>query len=140
MSENMPDKPSEREIWFAQVRSRLANAINDLYLKPIEVSGFVLRDGGAEVDTPSGHLDGQTLKGQGMKFYFVFGDKSGQDYRVDFMISHNNQWDAVLDILPSVGEAKPTMILKTDEAVASGIEDMKRFYLNFVERIKNREA
>jgi hypothetical protein len=136
----MPDKPSEREIWFAQARSRLANAINGFYLKPIEASGFILRDGGASVDTPSGHLDDQTLKGQATKFYVVFGNESGQEYRVDFIISHNNQWDAVLDIFPSVGGAKPTMILKTDEAVATGIEDMKRFYLNFVERIKNREA
>jgi hypothetical protein len=136
----MPDKPSEREIWFTQARSRLANAINGFYLKPIEASGFVLRDGGASVDTPSGHLDDQTLKGQETKFYVVFEDESGQDYRVDFIISHNNQWDAVVDIFPSVGGAKPTMILKTDEAVATGIEDMKRFYLNFVERIKNREA
>jgi hypothetical protein len=136
----MPDKPSEREIWFAQARSRLANAINGFYLKPIEASGFILRDGGASVDTPSGHLDDQTIKGQEIKIYVVFGDESGQDYRVDFTISHNNQWDAVLDIFPSVGGAKPTMILKTDEAVATGIEDMKRFYLNFVERIKNREA
>jgi hypothetical protein len=136
----MPDKPSEREIWFAQARSRLANAINGFYLKPIEASGFILRDGGASVDTPGGHLDDQTLKGQEIKIYVVFGDESGQDYRVDFIISHNNQWDAVVDIFPSVGGAKPTMILKTDEAVATGIEDMKRFYLNFVERIKNREA
>jgi hypothetical protein len=136
----MPDKPGEREIWFAQARSRLANAINGFYLKPIETSGFILRDGGASVDTPSGHLDDQTLKGQEIKIYVVFGDESGRDYRVDFIISHNNQWDAVLDIFPSVGGAKPTMILKTDEAVATGIEDMKRFYLNFVERIKNREA
>jgi hypothetical protein len=136
----MPDKPSEREIWFAQARSRLANAINGFYLKPIEASGFILRDGGASVDTPSSHLDDQTLKGQATKFYVVFGDESGQAYRVDFIISHNNQWDAVVDILPSVGDAKPTMILKTDEAVGSAIEDMKRFYLNFVERAKNREA
>ena len=136
----MPDKPSEREIWFAQARSRLANAINGFYLEPIEASGFILRDGGASVDTPSGHLDDQTLKGQETKFYVVFEDESGQEYRVDFIISHNNQWDAVVDIFPSVGGAKPTMILKTDEAVATGIEDMKRFYLNFIERIKNREA
>ena len=136
----MPDKPSEREIWFAQARSRLANAINGFYLQPIKASGFVLRDGGASVGNPSGHLDDQTLKGQETKFYVVFGDEPGQDYRVDFIISYNNQWDAVLDIIPSVGGAKPTMILKTDEAVASGIEDMKRFYLSFVERIKNRQA
>jgi hypothetical protein len=136
----MPDKPSEREIWFAQARSRLANAINGFYLNPIEASGFVLRDGAASVGTPSAHLDDQTLKGQETKFYVVFGDESGQDYRVDFIINHNNQWDAVVDIFPSVGGAKPTMILKTNEAVATGIEDMKRFYLSFVERIKNREA
>jgi hypothetical protein len=135
----MPDKPSEREIWFAQARSRLANAINGFYLKPIETSGFILRDGGASVDSPSGHVDDQSIKGQATKFYVVFGD-TAQDYRVDFNISHNNQWDAVLDIFPSVGGAKPTMILKTDEAVATGIEDMKRFYLSFVERIKHREA
>jgi hypothetical protein len=136
----MPDKPSEREIWFAQARSRLANAINGFYLKPITDSGFVLRDGGASMDTPSGHLDDQTLKGQETKFYVVFGNESEQEYRVDFIISHNNQWDAVLDIFPSVGGAKPTMILKTDAALATGIEDMKRFYLNFIERIKNRQT
>ena len=136
----MPDKPSEREIWFAQARSRLANAINGFYLEPIEASGFILRDGGASVDTPSGHLDDQTLKGQETKFYVVFEDESGQRTPVDFIISHNNQWDAVVDIFPSVGGAKPTMILKTDEAVTTGIEDMKRFYLNFIERIKNREV
>jgi hypothetical protein len=135
----MPDKPSEREIWFAQARSRLANAINGFYLKPIETSGFILRDGGASVDTPSGHPDDQTLKGQVTKFYVVFGHQSGQAYRVDFIINHNNQWDAVVDISPSVGGAKPTMILKNDEAVATGIEEMKRFYLNFVEGVK-REA
>jgi hypothetical protein len=135
----MPDKPTEREIWFAQARSRLANAINGFYLKPIEASGFVLRDGGASVGTPSGQLEDQTLKGQATKFYVVFGDESGEDYRVDFIISHNNQWDAILDIFPSVGEAKPTMILKTDQAVATGIEDMKRFYLSFVELMKNRK-
>jgi hypothetical protein len=136
----MPDKPSEREIWFAQARSRLASAINGFYLKPIEASGFVLRDGGASVDTPSGQPGDQTLKSQETKFYVVFEDESGQKYQVDFIISHNNQWDAVLDIFPSVGGAKPTMILKTDEAVTTGIEDMKRFYLSFVERIKNRQA
>jgi hypothetical protein len=135
----MPDKPTEREIWFAQARSRLANAINGFYLKPIEASGFVLRDGGASVGTPSSQLEDQTLKGQATKFYVVFGDESGEDYRVDFIISHNNQWDAILDIFPSVGEAKPTMILKTDQAVATGIEDMKRFYLSFVELMKNRK-
>src|SRR2546428_9248084 len=101
----MPDKPSEREIWFAQARSRLANAINGFYLKPIEASGFILRDGGANVDTPSSHLDDQTLKGQETKFYVVLRDESGRDYRVDFIISHNNQWDADLDIFPSVGGA-----------------------------------
>lgn len=132
----MPDKPSEREVWFAQVRSRLANAINGFYLKPIEASGFVLRDGGAKVDTPSGQLDTQTPKGQEITFFVVFGDASGPDYRVEFFIGHNSQWDAVLDIRPSVGGAKPTMILKTDEAVATGIQDMERFYLNFVERVK----
>jgi len=136
----MPDKPSEREIWFAQVRSRLANAINGFYLKPIQDSSLILRDGGASVDRPSGQPDDQTVKGQTTKFYVVFGYESGQDYRVDFIISHNNLWDAVLDIIPSVGEAKPTMILKTDEAVATGIEDMKRFYFNLVQRLKNRQA
>jgi len=136
----MPDKPSEREIWFAQARSRLANAINGSYLKPIQDSGFILRDGGAQFDAPSGQPDDQTLKGQATKFHVVFGDKFAQEYRVDFIITHNNQWDTVLDVIPSVGGAKPTMILKTDEAVATGIEDMKRFYLSFVDGIKNRQA
>jgi hypothetical protein len=136
----MPDKLSEREIWFAQARSRLANAINGFYLKPIEASGFVLRGGGASVGAAGGQLDDQTLRGQEAKFHVVFGDEAGKDYRVDFIISHNNQWDAVLDILPSVGAAKPTMILKTDEAVAAGIDDMKGFYVSFIESIKNREA
>ena len=136
----MPDKPSEREIWFAQARSRLANAINGFYLKPIEASGFILRDGGAGVGTRAATLTTKPSKAKRQNFMLFLEMQSGRDYRVDFIISHNNQWDAVVDIFPSVGEAKPTMILKTDEAVATGIEDMKRFYLNFVERIKNREA
>src|SRR4051794_37687029 len=98
----MPDKPSEREIWFAQARSRLANAINGFYLKPIADAGLILTDGGAKVDRPNGDVNDQTLKGQQVKFHVIFGDQSGQDCRVDFLISHNDQWDAVLDIIPSV--------------------------------------
>lgn len=107
-------KPNPEEIRFAQQRRKIQDTLAPYLTKCAGENGRQLLEGGANLARPTGPPLPDTLKDQELSTFVRFTTQGGDEYRIDLVIAHTDEWHPAVTVYTGLGGPTPTTIIRDD--------------------------
>jgi hypothetical protein len=116
-------KPSAEEIRFAKKRMKIQETLAPYLIERAQADDLELLEGGANLARPTGPPLPDTLRDQELSTFCRFTTASGNEYRIDLVIAHTDEWYPAVTIYTILGGATPTIVIYDDLEV--GIAEVR---------------
>jgi hypothetical protein len=116
-------KPGPEEIRFAKQRMKIQEILAPYLMERAQADDLELLEGGGNLARPTGPPLPDTLEEQELSTFCRFTTASGNEYRIDVVIAHTDDWHPAVTIYTSLGGATPTIVIYDD--LEGGIAEVR---------------